>query len=236
MCFYSSNNARALAIAKRYGLKTDIIEIAKEILEEQYRITAFTHPTCGVVTHSPHLEAAQWGLIPHWTRTEEEAQKIRKMTLNARAETLFSLPSFRTPITSKRCLIPATGYFEFHHRDKSTVPYYLFLKHEEIFSFGGVYDIWYNPTTKETRQTFTIITVPANDLCARIHNGGKNPYRMPLIICKEDESLWLDHSLQPCDVVNLFQPFDSSKMDAYPISQEFLKKQPNDPSIIQQAA
>ena len=237
MCFYSSNSKRALALAKRYGLKTDIIEMAKEIIEEQkYRVNAFTHPLCPIVTHSESMEVARWGLIPHWTRNAEEAQKIRKITLNARAETVFNLSSFRSPILSKRCLFPATGYFEFHHQGKSVTPHYIFLKDEEIFSIGGMYERWRNPVTDETTQTFTIITVPANELCAQIHNGGKNPFRMPLIISKENETDWLDKSLKNTDIQQFFQPFDAKQMDAYPITKDFLKRNPDDVSIIERAA
>jgi putative SOS response-associated peptidase YedK len=208
MCFYTSNSKRAMSLAKRYGLKTDIIEMAKQIIEEQkYKTSAFTHPACAVVTDNPSMEVARWGLIPHWTRTPEEAQKIHKMTLNARAETVFSLPSFRTPIQSKRCLIPVTGYFEFHHQGKTKTPYYIFLKEEEIFSLAGMYDRWQHPVTKEITQTFTILTVPANPLCAQIHNGGKNPFRMPLIISKENEKNWLTPSLKTADIQHFFLLF-----------------------------
>ena len=126
MCFTTANNKRALALAKRYGRKTDIIEIAKEIIEEQYRISAFTHPLCPLITKNQSIEAANWGLIPHWVKAADEAQKIRKICLNARAETVFSLPAFRSPVITKRCLIPATGYFEYHHREKAVIPYYIF--------------------------------------------------------------------------------------------------------------
>jgi len=120
MCFYTANNKRALALAKRYGRKTDIIEMAKEIIEEQkYRINAFTHPACPIVTESENLEVARWGLIPHWTKTAQDAQKVRKMTLNARAETVFSLPSFRSPILSKRCLIPVKKQKQMKHQNFS---------------------------------------------------------------------------------------------------------------------
>ena len=237
MCFYSSNSKRALALAKRYGLKTDIIEMAKEIIEEQkYRISAFTNPLCPIITDSPSVEVAQWGLIPHWTQTVEEAQKIKNMCLNARSETVFSKPAFRNSIYSKRCLIPATGYFEFHHADNGVTPYYIFLRNEEIFSFGGLFEIWYNPATNEAMKTFSILTTTANSLCAKIHNGGKNPFRMPVIIGRENEDFWLDSSLKDADIQKFFQPFDADTMDAYPISKNFLKKRQDDASIIERAA
>jgi len=237
MCFYSANSKRALALAKRFGRKTDIIEMAKEIIEEQkYKISAFSHPDCPIITANENIEVAKWGLIPHWTKTADEAAKIRKICLNARAETVFSKPTFRTPILTKRCLIPATGYFEFHHSRIGVIPYHIFLRNDEIFSFGGLFEKWYKPDTKETIQTFSVLTTSANELCATIHNGGKNPFRMPVIIGKENEEQWLDNSLKENDILPFFQPFSSDLMDAYPISKDFLKKSPDDASIIEPVA
>jgi len=237
MCFYTSNSKRAMALTKRYGIKqADFIEIAKEIIEEQYKITAFTHPSCAIITDTNKIETAKWGLIPHQTKSLEEANKIKKMCLNARAETVFDLPSFCVPIMSERCLIPVTGFFEFHHSGKSVIPYYIFLKEEEIFSLGGLYDCWENPATHEISKTFTVITTPANELCAQIHNGGKNPFRMPLIISRKDEYQWLDKSMKTNDIQQFFKPFDKDKMTAYPVSKDFIKKSPDDPSIIEKAA
>ena len=235
MCFYNSSTKRALELANRYGRKSDVIEIAQEIFDEQYKVTAFTHPVCPLVTSHPSMQTASWGLIPSWVKTNEDALKVRKMTLNARTETVFNLPSFRAPVLSKRCLLPSTGYFEFHHAGKEVLPYLIFLRHEEIFSIGGVYDVWQNPETNEIVQSFSVLTTPANALCAKIHNGGKNPYRMPLIISREDEEQWLDSSLKANDINRFFTPFESELMDAYPIARDFTKRNPKDSTIIEPA-
>ena len=236
MCFYNSQSKRAMDLANRYGRRSDIIEMAQEIIDEQYKITAFTNPLCFVITEKENIETANWGLVPSWTKTVEDAAKIRKMALNARSETIFNLPSFRSAIEKKRCIIPSTGYFEFHHKGKEALPYYIFLKDTEIFSLGGIYEIWKNNSTDEVLQTFSIITVPANELCAKIHNGGKTPFRMPLIIDKENEGKWIDNSLSMNDIKSFFNPFYNEKMDAYPVSRDFLKKSPKDSSIIDPAA
>ena len=236
MCFYNSQSKRAIDLANRYGRKSDIIEIVQEIIDEQYKVSAFTNPVCPIVTQSPSIQTAKWGLIPSWTKSEAEAAKVRKMTLNARSETVFNLPSFRFPILTKRCLIPSTGYFEFHHVGKEAIPYYIFMKDKEIFSLGGIYELWKNPSTNEILQTFSVLTVPANELCTKIHNAGKNPFRMPLIISKENEELWLDKSLKADDIKKLFLPFENDCMDAYPVSSDFLKKGGKDASVIDVAA
>jgi len=236
MCFYNSCSKRALAVAKRYGRKTDLIEIVQEILDEQYKITAFSHPDCYMITNDENVRTAGWGLVPHWTKTEADARKVRKMTLNARSETVFSLPSFRAPIQTNRCLIPSTGYFEFRHAGKEITPYYIFLKEEEIFSIAGIYERWRHPATKEIMATFSILTVPANELCATIHNGGKNPFRMPLIIPPSSEEKWLDPSLSKTEIGSFFNPYKTELMDAYAVARDFLKRSPKDASIIERAA
>jgi putative SOS response-associated peptidase YedK len=144
MCFYNSNSKRAISLAARYGRKTDILEIVQEILEEQYCISAFTLPDSAIITESDQIQVNKWGLIPSWIKTPEDAEKIRKMTLNARAETVFNLPSYRMAIKKQRCLVPSTGFFEFHHEEKTVTPYYIHLKEDEIFSLGGIYESWEN--------------------------------------------------------------------------------------------
>ena len=236
MCFYFSNSKRALELVNRYGRKPGILEMSFEAFEGQYKVSGFAHPACPIITASEHIDVAKWGLIPAWTRSDTEAKKISKMCLNARSETVFNLPSFHHNVLTKRCLIPATGYFEFHHRDGSAIPYYIFLKDEEIFSFGGLFDVWERKTAEnETTRTFTILTVLANSLCSEIHNGGKNPGRMPLIISREKETDWLNQSLEKSAIQEFFQPFATDRMDAYPVARDFIKRSHGDSSIIERS-
>lgn len=236
MCFHNSMSAKAQTLAVRYGRKTDIIETVKEIIEEEYHINAFSNPECAIITSDEEIQAFIWGLIPFWAQDEEKANGIRRMTYNARSETIFKLPSFREPILKKRCLVPSTGYFEYHHNeDETTTPYYIYLPDEEIFSFAGIYDIWHDKETGEIFKTFSIITTDANKLTAEIHNGGKNSQRMPVILPKADEEKWLDGKLTKEQIESLMKPFDAKQMDAYTIHNDFIKKSPKDKSILEKA-
>lgn len=154
------------------------------------------------------------------------------MTYNAKAETIFEKPSFRNPILSKRCIVPSTGYFEWRHEGVNRIPYYIYLKDEEIFSMAGVYDIWENPENKELLHTFSIITTNANPLTAYIHNTKQ---RMPVILLEEEEEKWLDPKLSKADIQSFFKPFDENKMDAYIIDKDILKRKPHDPKILDKA-
>ena len=89
MCFHNSMSAKAIKVAARYGRKSDVVGIYQSILDEQYHVNAFTFPKYPIITSSDEVQVFNWGLIPFWVRTEEDATEIRKMTLNARADTIF---------------------------------------------------------------------------------------------------------------------------------------------------
>jgi putative SOS response-associated peptidase YedK len=213
-----------MEIARRYGRQPGIVKMAEKIIQEQKIIKAYQHPDCLIVTHNVELQTAKWGLIPFWVREVEKVESIRNMTANAKAETAFELPSFREAIKKRRCLIPSTGYFEYHHEGKEAIPYRIFLQDTEIFSLAGMYEEWRHPDTKETIRTFSVLTVPANELCANIHNGGRNPGRMPAILPPEKEKTWLLQDLTKEEVNRLLIPYDSSRMDACALEKDYLKR------------
>lgn len=222
---------KAKELAARYGRNLSVVEIAEKILkeQEQYRINAFSFPECPIVTADQELQCFRWGLIPFWTKDEKQADEIKRMTLNARADTIFSKPSFREPIMKKRCIVPSTGYFEWRHEGDKKIPYYIFLKDEEIFSMAGIYDTWLDKSTGEVVNTFSIITTEANELTDYIHN---TKHRMPAILFKDDEEKWLDPKLGKSDTEQLLLPFPGDRMDAYVINNDFLKKKADDPMIL----
>ena len=148
----------------------------------------FTHPhTPVIIDKEPKtIQLFQWGLIPFWAKDTN----IQKHTLNARIETLTEKPSFRN-VVNNHCLILADGFFEWQWLDakgKQKQKYFITLPNNEPFTFGGLYSTWVDKTTGEIKNTYTIITKPANDLMSKIHNTKK---RMPLILNPEDENNWL---------------------------------------------
>lgn len=234
MCFHNSMREKAENLGIRYNRKIEIIEEWDEDIR-RYHINAFTNPDCPVVTNDNEIQMYKWGLIPFWTKTEADAGEIRRMTYNAKAETIFQKPSFREPIRKRRCLIPSTGYFEWRHDGDKKIPYYIFLKNEPIFSMAGIYDRWADPATGVVLETFSILTTEANPLTAYIHNDPKTGNRMPLILSKEDEEKWLNPELSEKDIASLLKPFPEKEMKAYVIEKDFIKKNPYDSSILQRA-
>lgn len=232
MCFYNSMSKKAKQLAARYGRKSDIVEIYKDILEEKYRVSAFTYPEYPIITKLEEIQVFKWGLIPFWTKDEQDAEKVRKMTFNARTESIFEKPSFREPIKRRRCIVPSTGFFDWRHEDKKKIPFFISVKNEDIFSMAGIYDVWNDKATGELLHTFSIITTQANPLMSYIHNTNM---RMPAILSKENEEKWLNPNLSEIEIKSLLIPFDESKMFAYQIENDFLKKDPEDETILQRA-
>ena len=232
MCFHNSMSAKAVKLAARYGRKSDVVEIYQDILNEQYHVNAFTFPKYPIITTSDEIQVFNWGLIPFWTKDEANADEIRRMTLNARADTIFEKPSFREPIMKKRCIVPSTGYFEWRHEGTKKIPYYIYLKDEPIFSMAGIYDSWLDKETGEEHSTFSIITTDTNSLTDYIHN---TKHRMPAILSKENEEKWLNPGSQKADIASLLKPYDAEQMDAYVIENDFIKKKPADRTILNKA-
>jgi Uncharacterized conserved protein len=161
-----------------------------------------------VVTGSGPREAAlaQWGLVPHYAAGPAEGTR----PVNARAESLWEKPLFRGLVQSQRCLVPATGFFEWKAPKRS--PWYFRMQDGSPFAFAGLYDRWQGPA-QETLATFVLLTTEPNPLVAAVHK------RMPVILSREDEACWLAGSaLTDADRRRIFAPFPAGKMEAYPVS------------------
>lgn len=121
-----------------------------------------------------------WGLIPFWSKETH----VSKGFFNARAETVAEKPSFRTAFRQHRCLIPATGFYEWQVMESGKQAYHIFRRDHGLFAFAGLWDC--NQQTAPTLYSCTIITTVADTLMAPIHQ------RMPVIIPKQDYDRWLD--------------------------------------------
>lgn len=185
--------------------------------EPIYHIGGFDFPVMPVVTAQEpgKVQAYTWGLIPHWVKTLADAQKLRAQTLNAKGETVFEKPSFRTYIQNNRCLVLADGFYEWMDFQKKKYPHYVHLKDDELFAFAGVYSHWTDKETGELFKTFAIITTDANPLMARIHNVKK---RMPVILTKDQWNTWLTPELKKEQIADLLLPCPDVHMTAHPIS------------------
>ena len=203
-------------------------------LQDYYYVNAFNIPELPVITNEDpkYFQLYYWGLIPFWIKNQDDAEKIRSKTMNARAETLFDKPSFRYSIRNKRCLIPACGFFEWRYLFGRNYPYYIYLKDRKYFSFAGLWDSWHNKKKDETIYTYTIITCESNNLMSKIHNKKK---RMPVILPKEIERGWIDNTLSDNEIKEFLKPYPDHEMKAHTISRIITSKTENRnvPKVIQ---
>src|ERR1700748_2514184 len=114
----------------------------------------------------------RWGLIPYWSKDA----KIGFSTINAKAETIATSPTYREAWKRRRCLVPAEWFYEWQKIDaKTKQPYSIALKDESLFAFAGLWERWKDKATGKALETYTIITTDPNELVAPLHD------RMPVI-------------------------------------------------------
>lgn len=189
MCYRVQVNTGVDKIAERFKAK---VENPENLLFDE-EINGFAYQALPIITFdNPSIISSDynWGLIPSWCNDES----FRKNTLNAKIETLEDKPAFRDAIQN-RCLVIATGYYEWRWNDekgKSKQKFEIHSASEEIFAFAGIFTSWKNPMDNQIIKTFSIVTTQANQQMEYIHNMKK---RMPLMLKKEDERNWLDLSI-----------------------------------------
>lgn len=209
MCYRTQINASIKQIAKRFN--ANATSDADILLGNE--INGFTHPATPIITNeAPTIIATQyhWGLIPNFAKDNT----IRKNTLNARIETLDEKPAFREALQN-RCLVIATGYYDWHWNDeqgKTKQKYLIHSANNEIFAFAGIYTTWTDPQTSEIIKSYAIVTSPANKTMAYIHNS---KLRMPVMLNKGDEAAWLDSSNSHANFA--FPKYDATLL-AFPVN------------------
>ncbi len=179
--------------------------------EPRYNIA----PTQSVLTirHQPggatrRMSLAQWGLIPSWSKHASVATGM----INARSESAGSKPAFREALSTRRCLMPADGFYEWQKLPRAKQPFCFEVGPGEIFAFAGLWDQWKSATGGIT-ESCSILTTTPNSVTADIHN------RMPVIVPADDYDSWLDPNITSVAIISqLLRPFDASRMTRYPVS------------------
>ena len=223
---FSIENARRLLMCyhlsiavKREYLETqfDAMFLDPDSFEPMFHVSAFSTPYIPILCNedTKHIQLFQWGLIPFWAKDEKKADEIRFHTFNARAESVFEKPSYRSSIKNKRCLVLVDGFYEWREVSGKKYPYYIRLADKKAFALAGIWDRWVNKATEEVRNTFSIITTRANALLEKIHNIKK---RMPVVLRRADERRWIREGLETDEINSMLNPSDEKDMEAYPIS------------------
>jgi putative SOS response-associated peptidase YedK len=164
------------------------------------------------------LLLVRWGLIPSWAKDSSGSASM----INARPETAATKPAFRDPMKSRRCLVPADGFYEWRRTGTTKQPYCFEVNDGEMFAFAGLWDGWKDPNGGWIKSCSILTTAP-NSITSHIHD------RMPVILVKDDYDLWLDPGMTNVEAISeLLKPFDSGLMRVFPVSSRVNQVQNDD--------
>lgn len=168
-----------------------------------------------------YLVDLEWGLLPFWAKDGKSA----KRPINVRLETLRERPTYRKELSSRRCLIPAAGFYEWQAEADRKTPWY-FRVAEGHAAFAGIWDSWRENDEAEPLRTCTIITMPASGPVADIHD------RMPALLTSDIALKWLDPELGGMGALELLIAESMPVLDAYRVSTRVNKPTTDEASLI----
>ena len=167
----------------------------------------------------------RWGLVPWWAKD----LSIGNRMINARAETVAERPAFRDALRRRRCLVLADGFYEWQRTGKARRPMRVTMRSEEPFAFAGLWSTWKDPDGNRI-PSCAIITTAANDLLRPVHD------RMPVVLPRQMEELWLDATVDDPDILaSVLTPHHDDAMKVYEVS-DLVNSAANDgPEVIEPA-
>jgi putative SOS response-associated peptidase YedK len=211
-------------LAEEIQRKLDNIEIEKSG-PPLYFANGFSHPKLLVFTNEKPEQPQffTWGLIPGWCKDWKDAVDRRRKLLNARSESMFDLPSFKSSARNKRCLVYVDAFYEYHSVGKKKYPFRIALQSGEPMIMAGLWNDWADKETGEIHHSFAIVTSPANPLMSRVHNlpANSEDSRMPVILPKEKQEEWLMDIKTDADkqhILDLCVPCDESLLEVHTVA------------------
>ncbi len=173
-------------------------------------------------TGERRIELLRWGLIPGWAKDTSIGNRL----INARAETVAEKPSFRSAFRKRRCLVLSDGFYEWKKESTGKTPVRITLTSGEPFAFAGLWESWNDPDG-ETIESFAIVTTTPNELISTVH------HRMPVVLRREDEGIWLDNEAGPETWQSVLRPYPSELMTIYPVSRGVNSPRVDNPTLIE---
>jgi len=181
-----------------------------------------TQPVIHLRGAERRISLMRWGLVPNWAKD----QRIGLSTINARAEEAASKPAFRQSLERRRCLVPATAFYEWEKTGaKTRNPFAFSLRDSTPMAFAGLWDLW-QPPQGDPLASYTILTTTANELMSPIHD------RMPVILQPADYERWLDVDSTNKIPEDLLRPFDPEAMTSWPVDPRVGSVKNNDARLL----
>jgi putative SOS response-associated peptidase YedK len=236
-------------LIEEFGVDRDMVD---EQLAPNYNV-APTDPVYAVVERlnkeqpreppQRQLRIVRWGLVPSWAKDRKIASKL----INARSETLSEKPAFRRAFATRRCLLPADGYYEWYTDDpadsaadtprgkRPKQPYFIRNRGGGVLPMAGLYEFWRDPAAEPDVDPWlvssTVITTEATDDIGRIHD------RMPMLVEPENWTRWLDPRIDDVEMLrSLLVPAAAGRLEAYPVSTQVNDVRNNGSQLIEPVA
>ena len=221
MCGRYTLHTKAGKLAKRFNLAN----VSKDIPENYNVAPGQFMPVITQDGSGRKLELMKWGLVPFWAKDIQIGYKL----INARDDTIFDKPMWRTAVSKRRALIPADGFYEWKKPESAKgrkQPFYIRPKQEDLFALAGVWETWQDVEGK-TLKTYSIITTDANREMAGVHD------RMPVILDQDDEAAWLEPSSTKREEIEPFlHPYHDGGLEMYKVSSDVNTARNNSAKLI----
>ena len=178
------------------------------------------------------IEIASWGMIAHWSKSDDEAAKSQSSAINARSESVHEKPTFKSAFRSNRCLLPATGYYEWASelgKYKTKQPIYISRDDEKLLAFSGIFQSWTSPSGRVI-QSVAIITRQAVGQLAQVHS------RMPVFLPRERWQDWMNPKINDVDKIRALMdvPYPDANLRFHPVSSAVNSITGSGPGLIEQ--
>jgi putative SOS response-associated peptidase YedK len=217
----------------------EIAQLPEQVLPPSYNV-APTDPVYAVVERTPRgepeappvrqLRAVRWGLVPAWAKDPSIGSRL----INARVETVAEKPAFRKAFATRRCLLPADGYFEWYGEQRGKKqPFFIRPPDGGVLAMAGLYEFWRDDSKEDDDPeawltTCTVITTSAPDDLGRIHD------RMPMVVERAAYGTWLSQAVQDQEQLrSLLVPAAPGRLTAFPVSKEVSNVRNNGPQLIE---
>ena len=244
MCGRYASSRKPEDLVEEFEVRTSKVD---EALVPDYNV-APTKPVYAVLERSPsardapdpepperQLRVLTWGLVPSWAKDPSIGNRM----INARMETVAEKPAYKRAFASRRCLLPADGYFEWYPTQQTgrsgkplKQPFFIHPRDGGLLAMAGLYEIWRDPDRPEDdpdrfRWTCTVLTTQAEDAVGHIHD------RMPLMVEKDRWGAWLDPTTKDKDaLLGLLVPAAPGALEAYPVSTAVSNVRNNGPELM----
>jgi putative SOS response-associated peptidase YedK len=174
-----------------------------------------------LVVTSKGARQHRWGLIPHWAKDPAIGNKLA----NARGESIAERPAFRDAFRQWRCLVPASGFYEWQTIAGQKHPWYLRPRHAALFGLAGITSLWNGV------HSVSLITTAPNSLMQPIHD------RMPVIVAPEDYAQWLDPANRETgQLMSFVRPYPAERMEGWPVSPRVNQPENDEPALLERVA